>query len=206
MPPTVLFTVAEFKEAEGIRTAAHDAMLANLEAQVRAAVDRYCRRSILGVDGIVEDIDGDGTGEVVVGQPPIRVFTELRVDDHDDLSASTPVASTDYVVDKVAGIVKLLPTASFLLLGGASPLFPPGVQNVRVSYDGGFDPVPEDLKRAAIMLGGAWLVRRRKGGLQASTISGTTLSFQSSGIPAEVAEILRPYRLYPTFGLVRVSP
>ena len=187
-----LFTISEFKEAEGIGVATYDALLTNLANRATTALNRYARR-ILEATDYTEELDGTGCPRVIVANSPINSVTSLKVTSDRDFTI-TAVDPTTYVFDR-SGVITLLPTAQLTILALTNQaIFWKGIRNVQVVYNGGFAAVPEDVKHAAILLASSWMVRARKGGVQSSTLGSETISFQSHRWPAEVRALMDPYR------------
>lgn len=192
----VLFTAAEFKEWEGVPGTRYDASITRIAAAVTEMVNRYCSRKIEAAD-YVEEIDGSGTTEIAISNPPLRAVSSVIVTQLRNFSTTTPLAASQYVTES-HGVIRMLPTVQLSqILSLNAPIFPVGVQNIQVSYSGGFATVPEDLKQGALMWAGALFVRRRQGGLLSSTVGPQSLTFQPGQVPVEVRSILDSYRLVP---------
>ena len=142
-----LTTHERLKEYLGIKTddTTKDALLAEFVERISAAISTRCQRVFEFESGITEYEDGDGLGrELLVRRYPIVSVTALYDDPDRQYSSATLMAATDYTVDKNRGIIRL---DGFRFLKG--------LQNIKVVYDGGYRVIPQDLERAAIILGAA---------------------------------------------------
>ena len=196
----VLFTLDEFKQAEGIAGTRFDALVTALGVRVSRMVDRFCNRIIEGAT-YTEELDGSGTKELLLANPPNRAVTSVKLTTARDFASVSSLTATEYVFDD-AGVLTILPTAVISTIAVFNtPIFPRGTRNIEVQSDGGFATVPEDITHAAIMWGSYLMIRRRQVGITASTLGGQTLAFQADQVPREVKSILWGYRLQPKLAM-----
>lgn len=70
-----------------------------------------------------------------------------------------------------------------------------GVNNVLITYQGGFSPIPEDLAEAAIQTVMAWFLDKDRGYLRLTSFSaqGETVQLEKTAIPSVAMELLQPF-------------
>ncbi len=70
-----------------------------------------------------------------------------------------------------------------------------GINNVVLSYAGGFSPVPEDLAEAAILTVMAWYMDKDRGyiRLQSFSAQGESVTLEKTAIPTIVRELIAPF-------------
>lgn len=174
----VLFTAAEFRTRQGVRSTAHDERIAALAVQATAVVETYCRRTFAEAE-YVEDIDGTGTAEIRVSNPPVVSIASILIAADRDFSAVTAIEDT---VHSRSSIVRRL-----------SGTFPCGKGNVRITYTGGYAIIPADVKAAAIALAGAWFNTASLSGITSATIGSVTQTLETD-LPRTVRRLLGPHR------------
>jgi len=145
-----------------------------LRQQVEAAVKKYVKWDLEAVTGQVEYIDGNGYRDLVLRQPFITGVTDVWVDStgaYGDgptpFAASTKLSKgNDYALVREGGqgksgllrrltysTIGFFPSDLFLFrsggLGYSKPAYwPVGYGNIKVQYDYGFNPIPDDIKLA----------------------------------------------------------
>jgi hypothetical protein len=107
------------------------------------AVERHCRRSFARDAEIVEALNGRFKPRLFLSRPPINAIASIEVDG-ETLDPDGP----DFVIERADwGIVRRGN-------GRGDPRFgrrwPEGAGRIVVTYDGGFDPIPDDVKLATI--------------------------------------------------------
>jgi hypothetical protein len=191
-----LFTTDEFKALEGIPAGvtAHDALIALLATRVTDFINRYLNRTIEAAD-YVEERDGNNRVSLRVSNPPINTVASLKVTLDGGFAGVASLAAGDYVFDK-AGIVTLRPNVVLGIFRDRA-IFPAGIRNIEIQYNGGFTVVPTDLAQAGMMLASAWFNRRRHGGIRSLTSGSVSVAFQSKDLPDESRRAINLYRIYP---------
>lgn len=130
----------------------HDAELDRLIPAVQEWLERECERKFEQAT-VTEYYSGCHRRDlIVVARPPIITVTNLW---DDPLRVyATPIPLVNYVVpavgseDALAGILRL-DHLTFL----------DGIQNIKITYSGGFETIPADLEQAAIEL--VWAAREK---------------------------------------------
>jgi hypothetical protein len=196
-----LFTKEEFKGHHGTPAAVTiwDGWIAQILApSVTALVDRFCQRTFAQAAHI-EFHDGTGTTCVSVKHPPIEPTTPapiLNVDPDRAFLAATEVAASKYVI-RNGRRLQLLPQSTVAArLFVDSTVFPRGVQNVKITYTGGFATIPIEVKLAALEWAVVIFNRRRAAGLATFSVgSGGTVTLKADPLPKDTKKLLASYRI-----------
>ena len=136
-----LCTLAQLKTYLNISGSSQDSALEDLVDAVSAGAEAYTRRELAARDQAWTGGDAlDGNGHTVLRAPqwPLNSISSLEVNGV-EISARAAIGGSGYVIDKGAGLIRLV-----------GYVFYQGVQNVEISANAGFDPVPADLRQAAI--------------------------------------------------------
>lgn len=164
--------------------ASHDALIESLIASVSEAVEQYCGREF---GRKIRTFQTDGKGEAALLLPvrPVVRVIELHDDPARTFAAASRIPSDRYVVYPDEGIVRLV--------GGG---FFPGMRNVRVVYEAGYDALPATLSHAAMMIVAAAYTRAAQGAdaLQSESIGAYTVSYDNADWPAPARAMLSRYR------------
>lgn len=133
-------TKAEVKAFLGETTTENDTLFDSLIARVEALVETdKCERH-LGSSVFTEYYDGDGTEKLMLNEYPVLTVTSV----HDDAER---VYGADTLID-IDDIVNYSEEGILLYDGGT---FTVGRKNIKVVYEAGIDPIPDDLKHALIL-------------------------------------------------------
>lgn len=199
----MLFTLAEFKEHEGITGSADDARITSLAVRVSALCEAFCNRVLedSGVN-VTEYYDGDGSRDLWLKRAPIVSIASVHQSAEGQWNDSTLVPADQYLVSKEEGCLRLRASSAIAALFGSEAAWPCGDFNLRVVYRAGFQRVPPALKEAAI----AWAQsifyasRTQGGGVTARTIGDFSETFASAGsssssMPAFVSTVLAKFKL-----------
>jgi predicted SpoU family rRNA methylase len=202
-----LDTLANVKARLGIATSADDTLLGLLQDSADKAVENYCNRDFAG--GTYTEYHPGGSEFVHLRNYPVDVVTSVKVDVTRAFGAETLVSASDYVVHADRGVIQsvagpFLPRGRDGLVNTAVRAWTRGPRVVQVVYSTLTSQVPADVKEAYARLVGHWYrqvktesaasfqnVMQQKVG-EMFTIFGGEGS--AAGLPAEVAELLAPYR------------
>ncbi len=165
---------------------------ADLDALIGAAtvaIEKHCDRTFSFATEIAEYLDGNNRPTLWLARPPIAAILSVSVNgvalDNTDGNAWTYDPNTGELIRGE---------------GQYDPRFAPwwakGFRNVLVTYNGGFNPVPDDVKSAAVAMV-KWITDayRITGALSSEKIGDYQYAAApGAGFPASVAAILAPYR------------
>lgn len=174
-PPDPLVTLAEAKAHLRRLDGEEDAYIMSLVAAASAFID--------GPYGIVKRAVGRQTLEVrshvfsgICALPlgPVESITSVKYIDVDGAEQTVPDA-TYYLTDERFG----------LMSGAVWPRLRGDANGVRVQYLAGFDPVPEPIKQAALLLVSQWFMNR----------SAVAVGSAVNDMPNGVKALLWPYKV-----------
>ena len=166
----------------GGQSAEADPLLARLITAVSADIKTATGRQLL-TGTYTETLNGKGGTTLFLRERPVTAITALTID-------GTGVAVSTGTT--VAGWVLGGDQRSLYLRGGT---FSRGIQNVSVTYTGGYATVPADLVDCAVrtvahrFVGQRWIAQNRR------TVGNDTTEFDRSPWPKEALEILGRYTL-----------
>lgn len=164
---------AEVKSFMRVTSAADDTLIGFLIIRARMIAERLTGRTIVkknllaywdfipGVtrkwwDGVRDGHIGmDQSDALELPRPPLISVAEVRV--YNDDNTSAVMVASDYFVDVTDPD---LPGRVCLKLGATWPVFTRTRNGFRVSYQAGYDTVPQDMKHA-ILLMASWLYKNR---------------------------------------------
>jgi hypothetical protein len=134
--------VADVKEELGIEGTDDDDFIINLINRVTDYIDRYCKRTFNADDYSDEMHSGDDTNYLLPRYWPINSIVRIQ---HRKTTLNTDSWSTiDSKYYHIEGHNK-----EVVFKTG---IFTQGVNNYRISYNGGYSTIPEDLKMACIQI------------------------------------------------------
>lgn len=138
-----LITKAEYKAYMGLTSTNEDTKIDILIPKVSSLVKEYCKRSFLDYvnEGKVEFFDG-GTSIFVPSEGPLLAVTSLEYSTNYGVTYTDLVENTDYVVLISKSIIIPVGTMEF-------PYYPNGY---KLTYNSGYEVLPESLKLAIIDL------------------------------------------------------
>lgn len=179
----------------------------------------FCGRELHYASGVVEDVGGYGTNELIVSRIPIASVTSVAFD-------GAIIDSTDYdIADGASGIIYrragwLWTAVRFRSVAQAQM---PGTEErlYAVTYSGGYwtpaqgplsvkpalaTALPDDIEQAALEL--TAMMYQRRGGSGADVASESLMNYSvtyrdgnapdgswTGGMPAQIAAMLAPYRV-----------
>lgn len=178
-----LTTLANVKEIGGLTGTGDDAALTSLIARLSALIEHRLRFKFRSAS-YDEVQDGPGRPAIVLRHRPVTAVASVHVSHDQVWDASTLVASSAYVVDAEAGIVR-----------GKGYWFPPGPQNTRVSYTAGYGAVPLEVEHYAIQKVLEFFGARRHMGVTSIALKDGSLTRASIGptLLKDIGEALPGY-------------
>jgi len=193
-----LITVAQYKDAEGLRGEKDDDRLAVIVPQVSDLVKKYCGISFIdfySTDKVETfSIDDNYTTTIIVSESPL--VTVDSVQERASYSGSYETLTTtdyEYYVDTESDAIIRTNKE-----GNPIP-FKRGVGAVKITYNAGYSATPEDLKLALFDLVNYYMKdehkeRRTLGGAQLQN-QGTSGIRDNSDFPDHIKRVLDLYRV-----------
>ena len=136
-----LITRNEYKNYLGITSSNKDQEIDLLIPKVSSLVKTYCRRSFVdNYDDPKIEIFGGGFDSIILTETPVREILYVELSTDYGQSYTTINQYVDWVLDGNA-----LRSISY-------PIFKPYIRGYQVTYLGGYEEVPEDLKLAVMDL------------------------------------------------------
>lgn len=187
---TKLTTLAKVKAFLGLTSGTFDGFIDDLID----SVSDHAERQGIGAERTLTDETSEGTNHSIVFTKfrPINSVSSLTIDD-------SPVATSDFQVFGGAGYIRLLRRiidSQFRDLDGIGPIFPQGAL-VKITYLGGFKPIPADLDMYA-RLAAAHLFKLHGGDTNRLGLSSAGLGSQPTSFiqdfPPEVERYLKPFK------------
>lgn len=156
-----LITVAEYKAYAGITASTWDAQIGVLITAAQKAMERHCNCDSLEAAAYVEYQSSTASDSIVVRNAPINSITSVILVRPD--GSETTVSSTGYTYDSLSGVIAYKRSSRGLVVydywgypegygDGVNPNFGTGFKNLKITYNGGWSSVPEDLKFAMYRL------------------------------------------------------
>lgn len=179
-----LVTLANVKTYLGITDSTEDANLSALITQMSAAAESYCSRKFSSTS-YVDYIDG-GSKVLLTRYYPLVSVTSI-LDTYNDNAA---VTLGDLDIDLVTGEIRISITSTDLNVLGL--YWASGKRRWKATYYYGSSTVPEDVKRAVIMMVSD--ARAVKSSALASETIGDYSYTAREGIPDAITALLRPYK------------
>lgn len=162
-----------------------DAILNRILSAADAFVKSYCGRLLEATT--LTELHSTIQGQVVLmlDEYPVNSITSLHDDIDRTYGADTLIAATDYIVDKVEGIIKL-----------DGIYFYAGLQNVQVVYNAGYVTVPADLEQATLELVAQKYhsYDKIRQGIESRSFNGESVSFFMGEMLKETKSVLNRYR------------
>lgn len=175
-----LCALADVKTYLGYTTTTSDALFSRLITACSAQIEAWCGR-VFASAPYIDIQDGDGSDYLILKNRPIISIQSVTLDG-DPISASPDGISAGYTFD----------STTLYYIGG---WFCRGRRNVNVSYTAGFATVPPDIAQAAIALVGFQYNKSRRLDVKSETLAQQTQSFDLSGIPDVVKQVISQYKV-----------
>ena len=141
-----LVNLEDYKTYKGINSNEEDDRTRYIVSSVSSLVKNYCNRSFLdyyNVD-LVHYSDGTSCSSEYLDEFPIKTVTSVEVSTDGGVTYTLLVENTDYFVDKQED--KILTQSGFYFSSGVAH------NSLKISYMGGYDKLPEDLRIACLDL------------------------------------------------------
>ena len=140
---TELVTLAEYKAYANITSPNQDAAIKNIIPKVSALAKNYCRRTFNDYvdESKVETFTGGSY--LLLSEYPVISISGVEQSSDYGKTYTTLTEFTDFVLDIEESTVKPLNSAK---------LFTPYINGYKVTYNAGYEEIPEDLKIAVMDL------------------------------------------------------
>ena len=136
-----LITLAEYKNYIGINSTNQDTVIKTLIPQVSALVKELCRRTFLDYvdDFKVEIVKGGVNNRILLHETPVLQVASVEFSEDYGKTYTPLVEYTDYVVDTDNDSIELIAPQYGVIWK---------LNSFRVTYNAGYESIPEDLKLA----------------------------------------------------------
>lgn len=128
-------------------------LLANEQAYISSLLtvaeeylqDRFWHRQIEAATYTDEIHDGTGEPSIFVNNIPLNSITDIDITytNYNSATVTETYVASKFDINTKTGEIRFKP-GSFLSEAGG--YFPEGFQNIKITYNGGFSPVPETIK------------------------------------------------------------
>lgn len=193
---TPLCALADVQAYTGDATAGTGVVYTALIPKVSAAIEAYCSRTF-GQASYTENRNGNGADRIIVRNQPLSAVASVMVNTL-SVPAAPDAVSFGFVFDDTTIYIragrKLSPPPAGTL-GGFPICFERGVQNIALAYTGGWATIPPDVNQAACEWISFKTAKRGRPDKKSEVLAQQTVSFDLSGIPDMVKEMLSSYRI-----------
>jgi hypothetical protein len=183
-----LVTLAEYKAYAGISSSTQDAAINNVIPKVSALVKNLCRRTFVDYvsDAKIEVTSGNGSSKIYLKEYPVINLSSVEISYDYGQTYTELELYNQYVFDQ----------EDDALYCTASETFPKYINGYKITYTGGYEILPEDLKVAVLDLVGYYL--KNDMAIHSPKAPGTN-SVQieyvtSTNLPAHIKRVLDLYR------------
>ena len=156
-----LVTRAEYKAYQGISSTTSDTTIDSLITKVSELVKSICRRSFIDyVDEAKVEYSEGGSNTIELSETPVLLVSSLEYSSDYGATYNTLTEYTNYVLSKTQNNLRPILVASpppevigYTPYGSRSnPIFPEAVNGYRITYNAGYETLPQDLKLAVLDL------------------------------------------------------
>ena len=154
-----LVTKAEYKAYQGITSTTSDALIDALIPKVSELVKNTCRRTFIDyVDDAKIQYSEGGTDSISLDEFPIIAVSSVEYSTDYGNTYTTLTEFTNYAVSKATDSLRpILMTTPPLEVYGytpygtkTNPIFPYAINGYKITYNAGYETLPEDLKLAVL--------------------------------------------------------
>ena len=206
-----LVTRAEYKAYAGISSTTMDTAIDVLIPKVSELVKTICRRTFIDyVNDVKIEYSEGGTRSIELVETPITQVISVEFSGDYGRSYDNLVEYEDYAVSKATNSIKPIGSAFDLISFSNSninvgstppygsrnvPMFKEAINGYRVTYTGGYDSIPDDLKIAVLDLI-SYYMRNDSAVHSTKPINPNTMQIEyvsSTNLPAHIKRILDLY-------------
>ena len=199
-----LVTRAEYKAYQGISSTTSDVAIDTLITKVSELVKSICRRSFVDyVDEAKVEYSEGGSNTIELSETPVLSVSSLEYSSNYGATYNTLTEYTNYVLSKTQNNLRPILVASpppevigYTPYGSRSnPIFPEAVNGYRITYNAGYETLPEDLKLAVLDLI-TYYIKNDSAVHTSKNLSPNTMQIEyvsSTNLPAPIKRILDLY-------------
>ncbi len=144
-----LITLAEYKAYQGISSTNQDTEIKNLIPIVSQMCKTYCRRTFIDyVNDAKTETFSQACERIYLTEFPTLAVSSFEISLDYGLTYTALTEFTDYAVDNGDGTIIPINSSGYF----PDSYFPKIVNGYRITYTGGYEEVPEDLKVAVMDL------------------------------------------------------
>lgn len=190
--PFALTTRDDVKEYLSITNATEDAFLDRLIDAATAKIENFTTRK-LAKRSYTHEFNGTGTQHLPLREFPIVTVAEVNIDARRLFNSGTVIQATFIVTSPEEGIISFGSATGAATI--STSIFPRGTKVIRVIYEAGFDPIPDDLAFATNKLVAMEFSRAREGadGISSESALGRSISWVD-GLPLNIQQDLLQFR------------
>lgn len=196
-----LTTLTAVKLKLGISTTTYDTVLTSLITQASAAIKKRCRRELEAAD-YTEYPQGFGTRKLLLKEKPINSVASVRIDPTRAFTASNTLltADVDYKIQRnvLYRLNNVWPAARQNIFGLLADAVVPSDGIIKVVYNAGYSPIPDDLAAACELVVARWFGEAKDGEpMSSESLEDYSYSRATGANDADplgyVMPLLRPY-------------
>lgn len=181
-----LFTRQEYKNYKGITSANSDGQIDSLIPKVSEFAKTYCRRTFVDWvgDPLVEYSAG-GFREIILRETPVIQIASVQQSTNYGQTYTALTKFTDWVQD-----------GDYIVCVQAEGRFKELIRGYKITYFGGYETVPEDLKLACMDL--LTYYKENEAAVKSMRAAGTNTTqieyIQSNSLPAHIRRVFDLYQ------------
>jgi Phage gp6-like head-tail connector protein len=176
-----LATVDDVRKFLSLNASQDEDLLQRLVDGASAFVLAYMNRTSIEVETYTETYDGSGSQTLCPNNFPIKSVASLSINNNAILAATT-YHSAGFKHDTIR-----------IILQGHR--FTPGLMNVAVTYDAGYDTLPADLTQAVVEIVAEKYQRRLRMGVTSKSIGQESISYSQNDILPHCKLVLNQYSI-----------
>ncbi len=188
-----LITIDEYKTYKGINSETFDPIISLLIGSVSNFIKEYTDRTLIDFahSDKVEYFDSISYGRYFPDEFPLQSVTEVAVSNDGGVTWTILVENTDYFVDQVED--SIINNTVYTGFTTGSILHKSG----RITYQGGYDKTPADLKLAAMDLVEYYRKEEHapSKAMQGASVENPVVVIVGSQLPPHIKRVLNLYRV-----------
>lgn len=186
-----LVSLEDYKTYKGISSKDQDDQTRYIASSVSVLVKNYCNRFFIDYfnTSLVVYSDGTDCSEEYLDEFPIKQVDSVEVSSDGGVTYTLLVENTDYFVD----------TSEDKVLTYSGSTFSKGIphRSLKITYTGGYDKIPEDLKIACLDFMDYYREEQFNPKKSMGRSLGEIVQHETLLIPPHIKRVLDLYRLIP---------